>query len=256
MKRKKPNYVENSQWDCIENVYAREKTIIELYRLLFQRDSIPKDRQYWTMCGAYFNFKQNRIVKGELVQLLKAGFIKPEQFYGVDREQIIIDKNRELFPEIKWIHGDFEKSMLSYSISGNFNPAIINYDGVMQPVYGMRYLKKIMKLLDWNFSNDVLLIASFVLKNPYRKSDKLTFSIPDTLEELSKIYFFPDHWLLIPNAYCFTGHSRKAKAEMGVLMFLKEKHDINNMHITPNRKIGKGDEKWKNLLEKLKDKNC
>jgi len=236
---KDPNYVAASPWESKPKQIARELTIVDSYKKVFGQ-KIPKDKQYWTMCGAHFD-KDELPLSGEFGQVVNKNLIDSSQFYGVDQEESIINKNRKLFPDTKWMHGDFVDTMLSHSLSGNFNPAIINYDGVLQPVYGSRYLKKIMKLLDWNFDKEVLLVANFVLKNPYRNDDKLSFSVNDTIKELAKIYFFPDHWSIIPEAYVYSGHSTKSNSQMGVVMFIKQKHDINNIQITPNRRLGKGD---------------
>lgn len=238
-RNKSPSYVYASPWDCETKKFARFMTIIDIYKRIFNTQ-IPKDKQYWTMCGAHFD-KEGLPLLGELGQILDKKLITPNQFYGVDREESIIEKNSKLFPDTNWIHGDFVETLESWLLGGKFNPAVINYDGVMQPKRGMRYFKQILKLLDYNYGDEVLLISNFILRNPYRTSDVLTFSIDDTIKELSELYFFPDHWSVFPKAYVYDGYSSKSNSQMGVIIFVKTKHDINNIQITPNRRIGKGD---------------
>lgn len=231
-----PNYIRAGPWDCIEKKFARSLTIINVYRQLFEKQ-IPEDKQYWSMCGAHFD--KNRLpILGELGHLLENELIEKHQFFGVDRESSIIESNRKLFPEVNWIHGDFKDTMESYLLDGRFNPAIINYDGVMQPRFGVRYLKKIMKLLDCNFTDEVLLVSNFVLMNPYSRSDSLRFTIHYTLNELSSVYWIPDHWRILSKAYVYSGVSRRDNAQMGVIMFVKSKHNIKHITFTKDRKIG------------------
>lgn len=232
---KLPNYVTNSRWDCIENERARLITIIEAYRSMFSRESIPQKTQYWTMCGAYYNMKQNRVIKGELDQLLEAGLIQPDQFNGVDREKIIIEKNKEIFPHINWYYGDFYEVLEYQILKKKFNPAIIFYDGVMQPKFGMQYLKKILKMIDYNVENELLLTANVVLTNPYNGNDKCKFTVMDAVRELASIYWIPDHWDVFPRAHTYTGDSRNGKAKICTLMFLKEKHKLGHITFTSNR---------------------
>jgi hypothetical protein len=79
-----------------------------------------------------------------------------------------------------------------------------------------------------------MLISNFILHNPYTTSEKLKFSIHETLDKLGESYWFPDHWNLYHESYEYS-HSQ---AKMGLMIFIKEPHDINNIRYTPNRRLG------------------
>lgn len=224
-------YIENASWDNKEKQDARSTTIVELYRCVFEQESIPEDGQYWSMCGAHFN--RSGPLKGELGQLVECGLIRPGQYFGVDREKSIIENNKKFFPGINWIHSDFLTAMKKAAIRKTFNPSIVNYDGVMQPKFGSQYLKKIFRLLDYHITTEVLLICNFVLSNPYTNSKQQIYSIDEIGNQLKKLYWFPDHWHLCPKAYEY----KNSEAKMGVVMFGKERHDIKNITYTPNRKM-------------------
>jgi len=230
-----PNYIRAGPWDCIEKKVSRRLTIIDVYRQFFQ-EQVPENKQYWSMCGAHFD-KDGRPILGELGYLLENGLIQKHQYFGVDQELSIIENNRKLFPDINWVHGDFKDVMEQFYLNGKFNPAIINYDGVMQPRFGVHYLKKILKFLDYNFRDELLLVSNFVLVNPYSKSDKLKFTIQYTLDELFSIYWIPDHWKILPKAYLYSGVSQVDESQMGVIMLVKGKHDIRHITFSKNRKI-------------------
>ncbi len=226
-----PNYIYNAPWDVKQKKISRFITIVNLYKEIFGRKSIPEDGQYWAMCGSHFN--KDKPIKGELGYITEKGLIRPDQYFGVDREEIIIEENKRFFPNINWIHGDFVEELEKVVI---YNPkiSIINYDGVMQPKNSVQYLKKIMSLIDYNIGNELMLISNFILVNPYSKSERLKYSIFDVLKELKKLYWIPDHWYLYPESYQYS-HSQ---AVMGIIIFIKEEHDIKNIKYSPNKKIG------------------
>lgn len=215
------NYVQNAKWDDSKKIESRKQAIVDQYHQFFGKQ-VPEGKQYWTMCGAYFDEQNNRL-HGELGQLVNEGLITPDQFHGVDCEAIIIATNQQLYPDVDWHLGDFKDVMSQYAIKGKFNPAIINYDGVMQPEFGAKYLKSIMKLIDNNVKDGLLLVANFILRNPYRGSVK--FDGSDVIDELKGIYLFPDHWQLLPRFYAYNGTGDRSRTHMGTFVFIKSKHE-------------------------------
>lgn len=232
MPRPYSNYVVDAVWDDPKKIASRKEAIILTYNEFFKRSSIQPNKQYWTMCGAYFDSKGTQL-HGELGQLIESNLITPDQFHGVDREKSIIQKNQKLFPNIKWFHGDFKEIMGEFSIQNKFNPAIINYDGVMQPKFGSQYLKSILKFIDNNVHDQLLLITNFVLRSPYRK--QIQFNPIDVINQLLKIYWFPDHWYIKPQAYTYEGSGKRSQSEMGMIIFVKNKHD--QIQYTKNKRL-------------------
>ena len=231
MRNTQPNYVHSSPWDDDIKVEARYKTIIKIYRKVFRRLSIPEDSEYWTMCGAHYT--RTSSIMGELGHLVNSNLIHPDQFYGVDREEKVIKTNAKYYPHIKWIHGDFLETICKRIIDKQFNPSIINYDGVMQPKYGSDYLKKIMKTIDNGVKNELLLISNFVLKNPYTFSEKSEFQVNDIFDILLKEYWIPDHWSVYPQGYPY----KHGKTQMGTVIFIKKPHDPLNITYTKGRNL-------------------
>jgi len=223
-------YIKNADWDSKEKIEARFYSIIDSYREAFGLDSIPEDKQYWSMCGSHFN--SCGPLKGELGQMLEYGLINKDQYFGVDKEEYIITNNKKIYPDVNWICGDFLDSMKIYNENGIFNPSIINYDGVMQPEFGSQYLKQILKFIDYNISNELLLIATFVLENPYNGAKNQSYDISEVGNQICKRYRFYDHWF--PSSYTYVySHS---KAKMGVVFLAKEEHNpkrimYNGVHI-------------------------
>lgn len=223
------NYVDHGPWDDDVKIESRYKTIIDLYRKIFKSESIPEGKQYWTMCGAHY--KNNAPLKGEFGCLIDSGLIKPQQFYGIDREEKIIEINKKYYPNINWIHGDFVDTMNHYISKKQFFPAIINYDGIMQPKFGVDYLKKIIITIDGNIPDEILLIANFVLTNPYNRSKELVFNLEDIVKRLMKVHYLQDQWSIIRKGFYY-----KHKATtMGTVVFIKDPHEIGKFTYTKDK---------------------
>lgn len=227
------NYIKTPRWDDPQKVSSRSEAIILPYRRYFG-ESIPRDKQYWTMCGAHFD-EQGKL-DGEHGQLVKEGLIQSEQFHGVDIEEYIIENNRKHYPDVNWLCGDFRDAMVQASIEGRFNPAIINYDNVMQSKNSVKYLKRIFSFIDNNVHGELLLVANFMLNNPYHSNEgSFRETGSETIDKLLSIYMFPDHWSVHPTYYEYPGTDKRSKSWLGMFAFIKQSHE----HIvrTANRRL-------------------
>ena len=222
------NYIKHAVWDVEEKRDARLHSIIKPYQKFWHRSSIPIDRQYWTMCGARYNEETGKL-KGELGHMLEHDLIHPNQFYGVDCEDEIIEKNKFYYPHINWIHGDFIDIMQKHIKENNFNPAIINYDGVMMSRLSSEYLKKLFILIDKHVPKSLLLICSFVVSNPY--NPRLRDNPQDPLRHLNREYWIADHWFPIPEMIPY----KHSTSNMLMMMWIKRDHDVDNIKVTSGR---------------------
>ena len=213
-----PNYVDKAIWDDPKKLEAREHTIVEIYREHFG-ESLPPDKQYWTMCGAHFN--GNNKLDGELMHAVNAGVIEPRQFRGVDKEASIIRKNAEVYPETTWINDDFYWAMASAADRGEFNPAIVNYDGVMMKRGGARYLNKLIMLIDDETGAKVpmLLLANFMLNNPHG-GDAMDDSNA-VFEEIQRNCPRLHEWSVLRWCYPYSGSGKRSHTKMCTFVFMK-----------------------------------
>ena len=83
----------------------------------------------------------------------------------------------------------------------------------------MPYLKKILKFVDENVPGELLLLANFILRSPYRKD--IEHSGNDMISRLKKIYTFPQHWAIYPSYYWYPGTGKRAQVKMGMFIFVK-----------------------------------
>lgn len=225
MPRPNSTYITKPQWDDLKKVHSREETILQTCHD-YLGDRIGPDRQYWTLAGSYCS-KDHEMAQDnlELNQLIHSGIIEENQYHGVDLNASIIENNKILYPNVNWHHGDFLKVMKNFD---DFNPGFINYDGVMQKYFGVKYLRDILRFLDYNVNQKLVLTANFCLNNPYKKA----YNIDDgdaIFESLKRIYRIPSHWLVKPSYYCYNGSGQKSKSWMATLVMVKEPHDCENV---------------------------
>jgi hypothetical protein len=126
------------------------------------RESIPADKQYWTLAGMHTNDGC------ELPQALSEGIIQsPSQFHGVDREADVIRNNREAYPGANWYQGEFTSVLDG---ADPFNPGLINFDMVcVVDNAGLGVAQALHILVDRGV-DDALLVANFLLNNPRENS--------------------------------------------------------------------------------------
>jgi hypothetical protein len=114
-------------YNCPKKIKARHQTIIAPYKTIFQ-NSLPQNKQYWTMCSNHSDEQGNFQPHSELGQLLEESLITENQFYGVDIEPNIIQLNKLAKPNVNWINDDFLRAMQKAFKENNFNPGVVNAD--------------------------------------------------------------------------------------------------------------------------------
>lgn len=145
--------------------------------MLTGRLSIQKNRSCWTLCNL-----QDRSEGSEIVQYLSTGFInKPSQFFGVDSDFELIEKNKEMHPDANWIPDDWY-----YAIrSSVFNPEFVYLDTLLclNNSAAARILVDTMDLCP----NKTTIVANFCANNPrFGKTGSDLFDKISLLENMKK----------------------------------------------------------------------
>lgn len=83
-------------------IMAREENVV-IFKQVTGLSSIPSGKIYLTLC----NLQPPDHEGTEIVQLEKMGFLKKSQFYGIDRDEEIISKNKKWHPEASWLYGEW-----------------------------------------------------------------------------------------------------------------------------------------------------
>lgn len=150
-------------WSDPLKVAARHDTVIYPYFSIFGK-SIPKSEQYWTLAGSVSNDQGKVNSDCEAMQVLRNGLVKPDQFFGVDVSEEVINKNKELLPNFNWHHGRLSQIARR---TPNFNPAIINIDHHKMIDRASSDLFSMISILNGMKKKNILLIFNVLAKNPY-----------------------------------------------------------------------------------------
>lgn len=221
-------YIHNPEWTCPKKQESRDITIVSAYRSIFNRQNIPSNSQYWTLCGGYYNKEKQPLWKGtELDQLTQSGLITIGQYHGVDRENYIIEQNRIHFPQVHWHYGEFLQVARDQAADEKFKPAIVNLDGLNQPRLSIENLKRILRLIDYNCPQEVLLLVNVVLDCPYKgDSPDQLFDGNDFMREFfnNQQVRIAKHWIIGSDYFEYPGSGEGSKTIMGTFIFAKEKN--------------------------------
>lgn len=193
--------------NCDERPYkliVREETIINVYREVFGRESLPKDKQYWTTCGRYVDRKGNPVAGSEIDQLITEGLLIEEQILGVNYNKDTIEQNKKAYPNACWHIGDLF-CVLSQMDGNAFRPGIIYIDSFknMQSVCSL--LGDVMSLLGQPiYDGEVMIVANMPVGKGLEEFENGCAN--KILESLSKDDMFISEmeggkWELYPNSY-------------------------------------------------------
>jgi hypothetical protein len=152
------------QYTSAKKTDARSETIIKQYRQHFGY-TIPRNQQYWSICGLCVTDDGSLISMSEPSQLIQSNLIVPEQFHGVDRSGYVFQKNKQ-YRQSRWYNEDFLVAMYEANNEDNFHPAVVNVDTKLMPEKGTALLARIMAFLsDLDLEHGVLVVGNFILRN-------------------------------------------------------------------------------------------
>jgi len=174
---------QHSFYETTQKLNAREENV-KLYRELTGLQSIPPDRQYWTLAA-----EQRDTATSEINQMLALGLITSKaQFFGTDTVEWMIEKNKLVHPEATWIHGEWEEVIAEYE---PFNPGLLYLD--TENLAGRITLNKTAATMALCPVGAVLLL-NVCQSSPYRAP----MEADEFLQELSKRV--PDIDLWVPSS--------------------------------------------------------
>lgn len=191
--------------------------------MLFNKKSIPEDKQYWTMCGNLSDNNGNLNQDSEYSQIIREGLILPNQFRGVEIDETIYNRNKQVLPNIEIHKGDFFQILNRQANQNQFNPAIINADLINMPEIGASYISKIIALLSM-IPGEIMIVANIVLDSPYSGSSKKIQDINKFLINLTnnhRFNSFKHHWNFNNECYKYAGNREYSRTSMASYIFWK-----------------------------------
>lgn len=157
-------------YSCLKKIAWRQLSIIDCYRCCSGLESIPSDRQYWTMpnktLDKSFPEAPRLLPDCEFDQVIRAGLAKPDQCHGVERVEEIYRDNARV-PSVHAYFGDFAAVMSQEAYKGYYNPAIVVYDAVEYPTTSREYFPHLLLMLTQLSVTGVLAVWNFIIKAHY-----------------------------------------------------------------------------------------
>jgi len=157
---------------CPRKHQARDLTVVQAYRNLTGLRSIPKDQQYWTLCGPLADSTGGLQPGCELIHVLEAGLLlRPSQFHGVERLEEVhlasLAAVRGAFrgKQPNLYHGEFH-TVLEQALSRKaLKPAIVNLDTLYEPTSAAVLLGQVLHLLNY-VPGPKMVILNVIVDNP------------------------------------------------------------------------------------------
>jgi len=214
---------------CPHKKDSREATIIARYRQYFGK-TLPKDKQYWTMCSMQTDDKGVFQEGSELGQMLASGILTENQFYGVDIMEDFITANRNAKPKAHWLRNDFEQQMKIAYKEGWFNPAIVFADLLNMTRAGVQTVSNIMCFLEDKNIHNVMLVANMMITNPHARRQiseaEAVAKAQGVVDAFGKVPEFKhvwrnDTWKAHPEYYLYNGSGNKSTTRLVTYIFYK-----------------------------------
>lgn len=187
---------------------AREQVVVA-YQKITGQHSIPKDRNYWTLCSWQPNSRG-----AEIIQLVSCGLLDKSQFCGVDydlKDEGIIKFNKENHPEANWFRGDWLEVIDEHY--EHFRPALIylDYTRTVKSAQAHRCVARTMNMCP----SGTVLAANLMLSDGHSRR-RFT---PDLLiKNLNSYLVYPQDWQCFSVYYAY----KMSRTEMGTYIFWRK----------------------------------
>jgi len=222
-------------WKGKKKLHARNETIISKYHEAFGMNSVPADKQYWTLCGLLTDGKGGKNKNNEYYHVTKKNeitgvpFITPQQFHGVEREEPIYRQNKEAFPELRIFHGDIFTVMNNFAANPRniYAPGFVNLDLISMVDRSADYLPKLLEFVG-GYDGPIMFVCNVVMKTFYNTPENGVGTDDQNrfIKRLNKspIYrkLMNEVWQRDPNCYIYHGNDDESFTTMGSYIFYKK----------------------------------
>jgi len=164
--------------NCPTKAKSRVKSIIEPWKVLTGKDAVPLSQCYVTLCGPMSNGKGRLLPNCELLQLTQEGFIAPDQFHGIERDETVWRDNlsavESTFTGRRKPHLHDPEDLLTVlgrMLRMKKRVAVLNIDLQVGPKEGIWFLTRALSMLNTASDHPGLVVWNVIVKSPYRSRD-------------------------------------------------------------------------------------
>lgn len=205
-------------FQCSSKREARELTIIQAFRNATGLQQIPRERQYWTLCGPLV-LEGSLIAGCEYDQVLSSGVLhSPSQFHGVERKRDVHQANQALLPGPNLYLGEIHAVLEEALSRGALAPAIVNLDTFYEPRKAVALLGSVLDILN-HVEGPTLVVLNTILR---RKEWSRYYTFEDVVSEVNRDPFCKSQlsygWVESGLGYEYQGKG-KARVTMGTVVY-------------------------------------
>ncbi len=176
---------------------ARQESIIDAYRYFTNNQSLPKEKEYWTLSAACAGEDGSVLLNSDYDHTIKSNLITPDQFHGIDNNESNYLLNKKL--PGNWYHGDFTSVFQDTAK----NPGFLNVD-TMNTFRVFR--RDFYRIIKWASQWDNVVCAfNFVKNNNFYRDAKCSLEdIVALMEEDDKLHIL-NKWSISDRYYEYPG---------------------------------------------------
>lgn len=215
---------------CERKREAREVTIIEVYRSIFDREALPLDRQYWTLCGQMVDAGTGLFQPFcELRHVVTQGLVSPHQFVGVELNAEIHALNKSVGERTyskgagpTFINGEITRVLDENLGRGTLYAEVVNLDLICEPKEGVKILSRTMDILN-HIDGPTMLVWNVILSRTWPLKRTHTWS--EVAEALNEDSLFrsarPHGWSQFEEKVFPYGGTGNSSTTMGTVVFIR-----------------------------------
>lgn len=182
--------------------------------------------QYWTLCGQCTLEDGSPASGSEIGQLTQLGFIKPEQFHGIDMDGKIIRNNRRAYPEAAWTQGEFLETISQQMVLPDFHPQVIHFDSMSMPQTLVPTVERLFHLMNHIKGRLMIVVNAIEQYGTFLKDRESDVEVLLTGLEQSEVFcgaWIERKWKMHPWCYEYDGTGVNSRTKMGSIAMYRAK---------------------------------
>lgn len=208
---------------------ARQSTVIDLYREIRGVRSVPRGRQYWTLCGPMT--RAGVLAPScELMHLLDERLLSPGQFYGAELKKSSHEANAAAAKKAfgkgespRLFGGNIVDGMAAALRRRELAPDVVNLDTESEPPKAIHLLDSVVSIVN-HVPGPVVVVWNTVMKNPHNNARKYDFETISGLmaKDMSlQRSLKKGGWGTYATTFKYGGYGSKSRSVMGTVAFHK-----------------------------------
>lgn len=216
---------------CSRKHRARQETVIDAYRSLTGLQAVPRNLEYWTLCGDMSDDDGGLQPTCELNHVLSEGLIIPAQFRGVERLPEVQEPTERAVRKVygkgpKVYFGELTKVLDRSLAAGTLRPAIVNLDTILEPMAAARLLGSVLDTLN-HVEGSVMVVLNVIMERKHLGVNHTFRVLVDALASSPFCQVQLRGWSESDWGYRYRGTGKRSHTIMGTTVFYRERRAVS-----------------------------